>query len=74
MARARRADRLGVTLQEVQILLQTISSGAIAMGLIYSGMQFRNYRRAAHVASTSGTFEAACELVVDLLIEEQAAR
>lgn len=28
----------------------------------------------AHVASTSGTFEAACELVVDLLIEEQAAR
>ncbi len=62
MARARRADTLGVTLQEVQILLQTISSGAIAMGLIYSGMQFRNYRRAAHVANFTKLVEMQLQL------------
>ncbi|HLU38212.1 MAG TPA: hypothetical protein VK081_02430 [Planctomycetota bacterium] len=40
-----------MSLQELQVLLQSISSFAIAGGLIYAAVQFRHARRAAHVAN-----------------------
>ncbi|MCW5764587.1 MAG: hypothetical protein KIT68_01260 [Phycisphaeraceae bacterium] len=40
-----------MTLQELQVTLQAVSSFAIAGGLLYSAVQFRNYRRAQHVAN-----------------------
>lgn len=40
-----------MTLQEIQVTLQALSSFAIAGGLIYSAVQFRNYRRTQHVAN-----------------------
>ncbi|MFT3685654.1 MAG: hypothetical protein QM783_12130 [Phycisphaerales bacterium] len=39
------------TLLEVQVFFQAISSVAIAGGLIYSAFQFRNYKKAQHVAN-----------------------
>lgn len=39
------------TLQELQLLFQALSSTAIAGGLIYSAFQFRNYKKAQHVAN-----------------------
>lgn len=40
-----------MTLQETQLLLQSVSSFALACGLFYTAMQFRKQRRAAHVAN-----------------------
>lgn len=40
-----------MTLQELQVLLQSISSFAIAGGLIYAAIQFQHVRKAAHVAN-----------------------
>lgn len=40
-----------MALQELQVLLQSISSFAIAGGLIFTAIQFRNYRKAQHVAN-----------------------
>jgi hypothetical protein len=40
-----------LSLQVLQLVLQSISSLAIAGGLLYSAVQFRHYRRAAHVAN-----------------------
>lgn len=39
------------TLLEVQVFFQALSSLAIAGGLIYSAFQFRNYKKAQHVAN-----------------------
>jgi len=38
-------------LPELQVLLQSISSFAIAGGLVYAAVQFRQARKAAHVAN-----------------------
>jgi hypothetical protein len=38
-------------LLELQVFFQAISSMAIAGGLIYSAFQFRNYKKAQHVAN-----------------------
>lgn len=46
-----------MNLQEVQVFFQSISSLAIAGGLIYTAVQFRNWRRAAHVANFSKLVE-----------------
>jgi hypothetical protein len=40
-----------MTLPELQLLLQALSSVAIAGGFIFTAIQFRNYRRAQHYAS-----------------------
>lgn len=40
-----------MSLQELQLLLQSISSFAIAGGLVYAAIQFRQARHAAHVAN-----------------------
>jgi hypothetical protein len=40
-----------MTLPELQVLLQSISSLAIAGGLVYAAVQFRQGRLAAHVAN-----------------------
>ncbi len=40
-----------VILQEIQVFLQFISSTAIASSLLYAAVQFRNTRRAQHVAN-----------------------
>lgn len=40
-----------LTLAEFQLLLQSISSFAIAAGLIFTAVQFRAWRKAAHVAN-----------------------
>ena len=40
-----------MTLQVVQVVLQGLASLGIAGGLIYTSIQFRNYRRAQHVAN-----------------------
>jgi hypothetical protein len=40
-----------MTLPELQVLLQSISSLAIAGGLVYAAIQFRQARHAAHVAN-----------------------
>lgn len=42
---------LALTLPETQVLLQSISSFALACGLIYTAMQFRKQRRTTHVAN-----------------------
>ncbi len=39
------------TMQAMQLIFQALSSVAIAGGLIYSAYQFRNFRRAQHVAN-----------------------
>lgn len=39
------------SVQEMQLMFQALSSLAIAGGLIYSAFQFRNYKRAQHVAN-----------------------
>src|SRR5690349_13767064 len=41
----------------IQITLQSISSFAIAAGLIFTAVQFRQYRRAVHVANFSKLVE-----------------
>lgn len=40
-----------LTVPEMQLMFQALSSLAIAGGLIYSAFQFRNYKRAQHVAN-----------------------
>jgi hypothetical protein len=40
-----------LTIQEMQLMFQALSSLAIAGGLIYSAFQFRNYKKAQHVAN-----------------------
>jgi hypothetical protein len=40
-----------MTLLELQVLLQSISSFAIAGGLLFTAVQFRTYRRAQHFAN-----------------------
>lgn len=40
-----------MTLQELQVLLQSISSLAIAGGLLYAAVQFQQVRKSAHVAN-----------------------
>ena len=40
-----------LTIQEMQLMFQALSSLAIAGGLIYSAFQFRNFKRAQHVAN-----------------------
>lgn len=39
------------TVPEMQLIFQALSSLAIAGGLIYSAFQFRNFKRAQHVAN-----------------------
>lgn len=46
-----------MTLQEVQVLVQSISSFAIAGGLIFTALQFRTYRRAQHFSNFSKLVE-----------------
>lgn len=41
----------GMWIQFVQVALQTVSSLAIAGGLVYAAVQFRESRKAAHVAN-----------------------
>lgn len=43
----------GMTLQEIQVMLQAVSSFAIAGGLFFTGVQFLSYRKAAYVANFS---------------------
>jgi hypothetical protein len=40
-----------MTLQELQVTFQALSSLAIAGGFIFTAMQFRSYRKAQHVAN-----------------------
>lgn len=40
-----------MNLQAIQITFQALSSMAIAGGLIYTAVQFRNYRKSQHVAN-----------------------
>ena len=46
-----------MTLQELQVIFQALSSLAIAGGLVYSAIQFRSYRRAQHFANFSKLVE-----------------
>ena len=46
-----------MTLSELQVMFQAISSSAIAGGLIYSAIQFRAYRRSQHFANFSRLVE-----------------
>jgi len=46
-----------MTIQEVQVLAQSLSSLAIAGGLIFTAIQFRHYRRAQHFANFSKLVE-----------------
>ncbi|HYD01474.1 MAG TPA: hypothetical protein VEB22_09630, partial [Phycisphaerales bacterium] len=39
------------SIQELQLLFQAVSSLAIAGGLLYTAFQFRNFKRAQHVAN-----------------------
>lgn len=59
---ARRIPSAGMTLQETQLLLQTISSFAIAGGLIFTAIQFRKSRSAAHVTNFSRLVELQLQL------------
>ncbi len=49
-----------MTLQELQVLLQSVSSFAIAGGLIFTAMQFRYYQRAQHFANFSKLWNCRC--------------
>lgn len=49
-------------LQTLQVILQSISSFAIAGGFIYTAVQFRNWRRAAHVANFTKLVELQMQL------------
>ena len=40
-----------MSLQELQVLLQSVSSLAIAAGLVYTAFQFRHARKAQHAAN-----------------------
>ena len=62
------------TIQEVQLVLQAISSLAIAGGLIYTAFQFRNYRRAQHVANFTKLVELQMHLREMRVHEPQLAR
>ncbi|MGD9688733.1 MAG: DUF6082 family protein [Phycisphaerales bacterium] len=46
-----------MTLQEIQVIVQSVSSFAIAGGLIFTAIQFRNYRRAQHFGNFSKLVE-----------------
>ncbi len=46
-----------MTLQEVQVIAQSLSSLAIAGGLLFTAVQFRSYRRAQHFANFSKLVE-----------------
>jgi hypothetical protein len=46
-----------MTLQEVQLLLQSLSSIALAGGLVFTAVQFRNARKAQHLANFSKMVE-----------------
>lgn len=46
-----------MTLQELQLILQSISSFAIAGGLFFTAFQFRHYRRAQHFGNFSKLVE-----------------
>jgi len=49
-------------LQEVQVMFQAISSMAIAGGLVFTGFQFRAYRKAQYVANFSKLVELQMQL------------
>ncbi len=51
-----------MTLQEIQVGFQALSSFAIAAGLVYSAYQFRQYRRAQHFANFTKLVEAQMHL------------
>ncbi len=55
--RASPAYPRGMTTPELQLLLQAVSSSAIAGGLIYTAMQFRKQRQAQHFANFSKLVE-----------------
>lgn len=51
-----------MTLQELQVIFQAISSLAIAGGLVFTGIQFRLGRKAQHVANFSKMVELQMQL------------
>jgi hypothetical protein len=51
-----------MTLLHTQLLLQTVSSMAIAVGLIVAAVQFRHWRRVAHVSNFTKLVEMQMEL------------
>lgn len=51
-----------MTFQEVQLILQSISSFAIAGGLVFTAFQFRHVRKAQHVANFSKLVELQMQL------------
>lgn len=51
-----------MTLQEFSVALQSISSFAIAGGFVYVALQFREARKAAHVANFSRLVELQMQL------------
>jgi hypothetical protein len=51
-----------MTLQEIQVVFQAISSLAIAGGLVFTGIQFRLGRKAQHVANFSKMVELQMQL------------
>jgi hypothetical protein len=50
------------SLYALQVVFQSISSLAIAGGLVYTSFQFRHYKRAAHVANFSKLVELQMQL------------
>ncbi len=42
---------MAITIVEIQVALQALTASAIAGGLIFTGIQFRAYRKAAHVTN-----------------------
>lgn len=51
-----------MTLQELQVTFQALSSFAIAGGLLFTAVQFRSYRRAQHFANFTKLVEAQMHL------------
>jgi hypothetical protein len=51
-----------MTVQEVQVVLQAISAAAIASGLVFTGLQFRAYRKAQYVANFTKLVELQMQL------------
>lgn len=47
---------------DLPLVLQSISSSAIAAGLIFTGLQFRHWRRVAHVANFTKLIELQMQL------------
>lgn len=59
---AQGANDCPMTLPEVQLILQSISSFAIAGGLVFTAFQFRHVRKAQHVANFSKLVELQMQL------------